>query len=236
MDDSSLKGVMLTSEQLARTFTNLRDNDYAGVQGGDRLAELFLKRYHCEGARPILRQWLNKIRSERVPGPPKKQKVKGSCGQQLATKFGEIIIFDHTTLCVDAVTGHEFLLVIKDAFSKFIWLVPCASMETNIVAEELLKMFKAEGILPAKFQHDNARSFWSDIMKRVADICNAKQASGQAYNPQPQGSVERENKTVKEALVELCQCDVGDRKLKGISWVKHLEKVRKIPKLFVKRS
>lgn len=94
-------------------------------------------------------------------------------------------------------SGYKYILVLMDIFSKYTLLWPTKTRQASSITEGLMTMFNAMGT-PSILQGDNEFNFREllDMAERGCfTVVNSK-----AYNPESQGQVERQNRTIKNIL------------------------------------
>jgi hypothetical protein len=123
-----------------------------------------------------------------------------------STRIGERYVIDcnsvgedTTGIGPDAVSGHKILLVVVDHFTCFIWAEAFITKEAKGIAWYLYKLFLEEGI-PEILHSDNGSEFMNHVLAEVASLFKLQPAQGRPYNPQCQGKVERENRTLNKKL------------------------------------
>ena len=92
---------------------------------------------------------------------------------------------------------YKYILTCKDAFTRFHWLIPTKSTNTNAVVEALEKEIFAYWGLPDKIVTDNAKEFTSAKMKEICEQLNITLRTVVPYNP-ASNSVERVHSTMGE--------------------------------------
>ena len=96
--------------------------------------------------------------------------------------------------------GHNYILVIKDFLSKYVWLIPLRDKTMEEVAVAFVNDFICQAGIPNMVVSDRGNEFVNKIMKRVAKILNIMKVSTTPYNPRADGFVENHNKTLKDQL------------------------------------
>ena len=99
-----------------------------------------------------------------------------------------------------ATTGHLYLLVITDRFSKLIRVVPLKS----ITAFQVAKAFVTHCIVcygaPASLLSDNGSQFTSKLFLHICSELKVRNAFTTTYHPQTNGQAERFNRTILAGL------------------------------------
>ena len=114
----------------------------------------------------------------------------------------EIDLIDFRNLPCKCNSTHNWVLHVIDHFSKYSWLFPLKSKETNEVATTLENLSWMFGF-PSKLLSDNGREFKSKTMTELCEEQNIKQVFGAPRTPTTQGLVERNKLTVKENITNI---------------------------------
>ncbi|KRX62859.1 Transposon Tf2-9 polyprotein [Trichinella sp. T9] len=94
--------------------------------------------------------------------------------------------------------GKTFLIVV-DAFSKWLEVIPISEMSTRTVIEELRQLFATHG-LPNTIVSDNAAQFASAEFQQFLKRGEIRHARIAPFHPASNGQAERMVRTTKEAL------------------------------------
>ena len=105
--------------------------------------------------------------------------------------------------------GHNFLVVI-DAHSKWIEVLPMSITTSSAVIEELRVLFAQFGI-PQVIVSDNGSSFVSEEFKLFLKRNGIKQLTSSPYHPASNGLAERAVKTFKSGLKKMKDGSVSDK-------------------------
>jgi transposase InsO family protein len=101
--------------------------------------------------------------------------------------------------------GYNWVLQIKDHFSRMIWLFPLKDKSSTEVAAAL-RTFIAWCGRPRRFYSDNGGEFEGDVDDFAQNLIPVIPViHGRPYHPQSQGTVEISNKTFKLRLAALRQ-------------------------------
>ena len=101
--------------------------------------------------------------------------------------------------------GNQYILVIVDAFSRFVQAYPTRTCSSKHTIEALKHYFYRFGI-PEKLVSDRGSSF---VSREFIDFCNihgVKNALLSGYNPQANGQVE----TINQHITSYLRCITGD--------------------------
>jgi len=94
------------------------------------------------------------------------------------------------------------LLVVIDAFSKWIEVFPVKSASSSTTIEKLRALFATHGI-PESVISDNGSPFTSEEMKEFLLANGVKQITSSPYYPSSNGLVERAVQTCEAALKKI---------------------------------
>ena len=111
------------------------------------------------------------------------------------------------------VGGHEYVLVLKDGFSKYVELIPCVAPDASTVVTALCSWFSRQGCVQG-FVSDRGSHFMNKVMAALCEVLGIKHHFVVAYAAHANGQVERVNREIKELLQQLCH----ERDLASTSW------------------
>jgi transposase InsO family protein len=172
-------------------------------------AHMLVDRLHREGYLGVSRRFIHHfLRSDpstlalRVQTQPNPRAVIKS--------FRPSYPFEHWQMDLINMTGpnntwvypnkrYEYVLVIIDIFTKFVYMYPMKNKEGITVAMILNKLFLS-GDIPDKLHSDKGGEFDNGYVSKLCLEFKVKQIIGQAYSPQTQGFVENKNKQIKRLL------------------------------------
>ena len=173
--------------------------------GVNMLVKRFSLTYHCKGIKDIVidvKKTCNgtcqNMKVIKCKNPPPRlirtHRVMERIQVDLFEMYGSQSKFKSMSI-------HEFrlVLVVKDGFSKYCWLLPLTSKHTLHVVTALHDIF-IQFDSPEILQSDNGGEFTSNIIKELCNGLNVNIIHGQPYHPQTQGQVENLNGQVKSVL------------------------------------
>jgi len=91
----------------------------------------------------------------------------------------------------------RYLLTIIDHFSKYLWVFPLKSRESNLIAESLRTLFN-NGHIPESIHADN--EFRAGSVQIELNKHSIKFVPSAPYKPHSHGCVERVNRTLKAMI------------------------------------
>ncbi|XP_013888178.1 uncharacterized protein K02A2.6, partial [Austrofundulus limnaeus] len=103
---------------------------------------------------------------------------------------------------------YKYCLVMVDAFSKWVEIVPTAKPDAISVAKAICKYIVPYHGIPETLYSDNGTHFVNDIISKMAEHLNITLKNHCAYHPQSAGLVERMNGTIKSRLKK-CMEETG---------------------------
>uniref|UniRef100_A0A1A7Z5N2 Integrase catalytic domain-containing protein n=2 Tax=Iconisemion striatum TaxID=60296 RepID=A0A1A7Z5N2_9TELE len=95
---------------------------------------------------------------------------------------------------------YKYCLVMIDAFSKWVEIVPTAKNDALTVAKAICKTIIATHGIPQTLYSDNGTHFVNDVIQHMAEHLGITLKNHCAYHPQSAGLVERTNGTIKSRL------------------------------------
>ncbi len=159
----------------------------------------------------------------------KESKRKKSNGPGIAIKSAgfrdriQVDLVDYSSdpcMCHNGVS-RRWLMVIKDHFTKYVWLRPFQKKEARYVAAELQILFHEIGF-PLVFHTDNGTEFINEMVYTLLKEADPGilLVSGASRTPRHQGSVENINKWVKKVIQkELISARLSSRPGTKVGWV-----------------
>ena len=109
--------------------------------------------------------------------------------------------------CVDPLpkskSGHEYLLTIICASTRFPEAILLRNIKTKTIMKALVKFFTFVG-LPKSVQSDQGSNFMSGVFQQVMHELGIKQYRSSAYHPESQGVLERFHQTLKNMIRSYC--------------------------------
>ena len=106
--------------------------------------------------------------------------------------------------------GSEYILVAKCAFSQWI---ETATLRTKSAQEVTKAITDKIPLTHGSIEHiitDNGKEFTANIAGAVYELTNTKHTTTTPYNPQANGKVENQNKTLKDMLAIYCNAQQRD--------------------------
>ena len=98
------------------------------------------------------------------------------------------------------INGNEYILVAKCAFSQWIEVVPLKGKSAQEVTKAIVDyVILIHGAIE-HFVTDNGKEFVAKLAEAVHRLCNNVHTNTTPYNPQANGKVENQNRTLKDML------------------------------------
>lgn len=121
----------------------------------------------------------------------------------------ERLIVDCVGPLPKAKSGHQYILTIMCAATRFPEVVPLRTLKAKVVVKELLKFCTTFG-LPKVIQSDQGSNFTSKVFKQALEKLGINHQTSTAYHPESQGALERFHQTLKTMLRRYCEETGGD--------------------------
>ena len=160
--------------------------------GGHRAASATLsklhRRYEWEGMKSDVEEFqsscfhcLATIGARRVPRP---------MGHQIHSDSpNEVIHFDYLYIG-EARESYQYILIIKDDFSGYVWLLPCKHADAWTTAQHLTTWFASFGV-SAQWVSDRGSHFKNTLIDKIRQNLRVHHHFTTAYTPFANGTVER---------------------------------------------
>ena len=103
--------------------------------------------------------------------------------------------------------GHRYVLVVCDYATRYPEAVPLRTIDTEAIAEELVKIFSRMGI-PQEILTDQGSNFTSQLLVEIYRLLHVNAIRTSPYHPQTDGLVERLNQTLK-GMLRKTACEEG---------------------------
>lgn len=100
-------------------------------------------------------------------------------------------------------SGHQYVLTIMCAATRYPEAVPLRSIKAKVVVKELVKFCSLFG-LPRVIQTDQGTNFTSRLFEQLVDELQVEHQMSSAYHPESQGALERFHQTLKSMLRTYC--------------------------------
>jgi hypothetical protein len=126
--------------------------------------------------------------------------------------------------------GYKYVIVIIDAFSRFVKLFPCQNVDAISAMQAILEWIGIFGC-PEELVSDNGTQFSNELIDNLLELMNTRDLKIHAYSKEENAIVERANKEVLRHLRAICY----DKKAKTI-WYSALPLVQRIMNAQVHRS
>ena len=101
--------------------------------------------------------------------------------------------------------GYRYILVLVDAFSRWVEAVPLCNKSAETVALAILRTWIARFGVMQSLHSDNGLEFENAIIHNICEWTGVTKTHTTPYHPQGNGAVERMNRTLREMLTCLCK-------------------------------
>ena len=101
--------------------------------------------------------------------------------------------------------GKKYILTMLDSYSKFFMAVPCARDRAIDAARGLYLMFLRHRERPQIVSSDRGTHFTGEVYQNFCNFMGIKQELHCPWRPQSSGNIERQHRTMKNAIFILCE-------------------------------
>ena len=116
-------------------------------------------------------------------------------------------------------TGYSYILVVKDALTRFVETVPLKTKTKEEIAEALVKEIICRYGGFGHLISDNGKEFDNKLMTQITHLLGIKHTTTTPYNPRANGLAENHMRILKDSLSMYCQenQDDWDNHLRGVT-------------------
>ena len=111
-------------------------------------------------------------------------------------------------------SGHRYILVIGDYFTKWMEAYPLVTQEATEVATKICEEYFCRYGIPGELHSDQGRSFECTLLREICNLMGVKKTRTTPFHPQSDGLIERFNRTLADMLakvVDLTQVDWDEK-------------------------
>lgn len=139
-----------------------------------------------------------------------------------ASRRNEIIHFDYCYI-TPGDKGHDYVLILKDDFSGYVWLMPAMAADADHTAGSLMSWFAAFGTVQ-QWVSDQGTHFKNQVVKTLRQRTNSSHHFTLAYTPWTNGTVE----VVCRELLRTLKALTSEYQLSQKDWVSVLPVVQSV--------
>ena len=137
-----------------------------------------------------------------------------------ASRPNEIIHFDFCYI-MQGEQDQAYVLVIKDDFSGYVWLLPAKNADSSTTADGLLTWFSSFGVVP-QWVSDQGTHFKNEVIRHLLEQMNSSHHFTLPYTPWSNGTVE----VVGRELLRCIRALLSEFQLPQRSWTRVLPLVQ----------
>ena len=180
------------------------DTPMSGHLGINKTYHKILNHFYWPGLKSDVSQFCKSCHTCQMVGKPNQTIPKAHL--QPIPAFDEPfsrIIIDCVGPLPKTKAGHEYLLTIMCASTRFPEAIPLRNIKTKNIVKALVKFFTFVG-LPKSVQSDQGSNFMSGIFQQVMHELGITQYKSSPYHPESQGALERFHQTLKNMIRSYC--------------------------------
>ena len=197
--------VVVPQQYRRDVFEIAHSNPMSGHLGINKSYNRLLKHFYWPGMHQYVANMCRSCHTCQIVGKPN-QTIPPAPLHPIPA-FGEPfsrVIIDCVGPLPKTSNGHEYLLTIMCASTRFPEAIPLRSINSRKVVEALVQFFTRFG-LPLICQSDQGSNFTAKVFKQIVDTLGIKHSFSTAYHPESQGALERYHQTLKTMLK--CYCE-----------------------------
>jgi transposase InsO family protein len=171
-----------------------------GHPGVSRMDESMRKRYWWQGMQKDIKEHVERCR----PCNLRKASNMGKKSipllrPELPHSAWHTIHMDWTEL-QESEEGYKYILVIKDALSQWLEMIPVRTKTMEEIAEATMRHVLMRHGAPARIITDQGTEFVNEVSRALNTLMAIRHIITTPYNPQANGKVEGANRTIKDML------------------------------------
>ena len=180
--------------------SNFRSKALSGHFGRDKVYEQLKARYFWFSMKDDVTKFVNQCETCQKSAP---KFDKNNSTLHPVPVSANVMKQVGVDLCqLPEVDGYKYLIVCVDYFSKWSEAEPLRAKTAISVADFLYRLICRHGCFSIQI-NDQGREFVNEVSRELHQMCGVKQRITSAYHPQANGLVERQNRTIKTALVKV---------------------------------
>ena len=181
------------------------DIPLAGHLGVAKTCNRILQHFYWPGVRQSVSQYCRTCHTCQVVGKPNQKPAPAPLKPIPAFEepFSRVLV-DCVGPLPKTKSGHEYLLTIMCASTRYAEAIPLRSIKAKPVGEALRAFFTRFG-LPKEVQSDQGSNFTSRLFQEELYALGIRQVTSSAYHPQSQGALERFHQTLKSMIRTYCE-------------------------------
>lgn len=174
-------------------------HDEAGHLSAEKTVERIGRNYWFAGMRRFVRKYVSAyLNCAYYKDSLKKRQGKLNSIEKIPVPFHTVHI-DHVGPFETSQRNNKYLLVIVDAFTKFVIIEPIKSLKTRHTTDVLLQLIYLFGC-PTRIISDRGTAFTSQALKAFCVTYGIRHVLNAVATPRANGQCERYNKTIVSAL------------------------------------
>ena len=152
----------------------------------------------------------------------KKAPLRPAVGLPLADDFNQVVCMD----LKEYVHNVKWILHLLDSATRYSAACTIESKHKNVIVKNIFRLWIAYFGTPLKFLSDNCGEFGNDVFREMNEKLNVETLTTAAESPFSNGTVERHNGILYEAMVKT-QKDVGCDPKTALAWAVSAKNSRK---------
>ena len=217
-DGSSVCQIVVPKPFRAHVLSLAHDNPWSGHLGVTKTYDRILRHFFWPGLKKEVADYCRSCHTCQLMGKP--NQVIPPAPLHPIPVMGEPferVLVDCVGPLPKAKSGHQFLLTMMCAATRYPEAIPMRKITAKAVTSALIKFFSTFG-LPKVVQTDQGTNFMSRLFTQALRTLHITHQISSAYHPESQGALERWHQTLKAMLRKYC-CDTGKDWDEGIPYV-----------------
>ena len=186
------------------------ETSFSGHMGVNKTCSRILNHFYWPKLRRDVANFCKTCHTCQMVGKPN-QKIPSAPLKPIPTigEPFEKVIIDCVGPLPKAKSGHQYLLTIMCASTRFPEAIPLRNIKAQTIIKALIKFFTLVG-LPKVIQSDQGSNFMSKVFQQALYELGIEQVVSSAWHPESQGALERFHQTLKNMIRTYCYDNAKD--------------------------
>lgn len=115
----------------------------------------------------------------------------------------EVVYIDFVSILLSK--GKQYIVTVLDSFSRHLMAIPCVRDRAISAARGLYQFFLCHREIPRIVSSDRGTHFTGEVYKDFCELTSITRELHCPWRPQSSGNIERQHRTLKNALYMICE-------------------------------
>ena len=194
--------LLLPLEYKEKVFKKMHDDPLAGHMGREKTIQAVKDKFYWYGMTTDVKLYVANCHTcQRMKDG--QRNAQHEMGMNPSGYVLERVHLDHQGPLPMTMKGNKHILLMVDAFSKFLWAAAVPDQKAETTAKQLIDWFTEYG-MPGTLVTDQGKGFESELVKELCEKLDVTKVRCTPYRAKANGQIERYNKVVSTILRSYC--------------------------------